>query len=169
MKVFKEIQKTPKALYLLITVSLITPLAILLSFYNKATTEAEKSELLIAIVIIICTETLAFWFLSTMKQQVEINKYGISFKYPPFKRTAVHIPMNTIEAFSVESYNFPNYGYKYGAWNLLKTTPSITIMGLKKVIKITYANGKTLLIGTQKPEDAIKTLRYYKTNKDEVF
>lgn len=169
MKVFKEIQKTPRALYLLITVSLITPLAILWSFYSKATTEAEKNELLIAMVIIICTESLAFWFLSTMKQHVEINKYGISFKYPPFKRKEVLIPMNTIEAFSVESYNFPNYGYKYGGWNVLNTTPSITIMGLKKVIRITHSNGKTLLIGTQKPEDAIKTLKYYKTNEDEIF
>jgi hypothetical protein len=169
MKVFSEIQKMPKAFYILIIVGLIAPAAIILSYYTKAVSESEKNELLLAIILILLTETLAFWLLSSMKQHVEINKRGIYFKYPPFKRKTTFIAMESIQNYKVQEYNFPSYGYKIGMWNLFRVTPSITMMGLKKVIRIEYENGNTLLIGTRRPDDAIGTLEYYKKNKDEVF
>ncbi|WP_340199288.1 hypothetical protein [Ascidiimonas sp. W6] len=169
MKVFTEIQKIPKWMYVLMIVGLISPLVIILSSYTKSNSESEKSELILVSILIICTEALAFWLISSMKQYVQINRNGIHFKYPPFKRKEVVIAMKNVESFAIQDYHIPSYGYKLGAWNILNSTPSITMIGLKKVIRVNYNNGKTILIGTQRPEEAVEIIKHYKLLENENY
>lgn len=167
MKKFIEIQKMPGAFYVLMLVGLIAPVALLLNAYLKATEET-KNELVVTIIIITCAECTAFWLISSIRQFTEINKFGIYYSYPPFKKKKNFIPMKEIESFSLEDYNFSNYGYKVGKWNIFRSTPSITMMGLSKVLRIRYENEKVLLIGTKRPEEALEILKYYKSYANEL-
>lgn len=168
MKVFSEIQRMPKWIYLLLGLGLIVPVVLLLNTYFKSHSESEQDEMLIALVVVICTEAFAFWLISAMKQCVRIDQKGIHYKYPPFKVKEVLIAMDSITSYQAEDYDIPNYGYKVAKWNILNFTPSITVMGLEKVIRIKYHNGKTILIGTKRPKQFLKIINYYKSPKHEI-
>ena len=77
--------------------------------------------------------------------------------------------MNHIDSYKIQDYNVPNYGYKVGKWNILNHTPSITTMGLEKVIRINYHEGKTILIGTKRPEEIMRILHNFKSKNDDIF
>lgn len=92
----------------------------------------------------------------------------MSFRYPPFKNKYTTIPFEAIIDFDQDSYPYFNYGYHVGGWNIMKKTPSVTMAGLDKVIKIKFNENNHILIGTRKPKDFLAALKLHKEKNDEV-
>ncbi|NER12278.1 hypothetical protein GWK08_02380 [Leptobacterium flavescens] len=168
MKYFSEIQRFPRWIFFLIASSLSTVLIILGSVYARSTSPPEKKEILIAFVVIILFESLAILFITRIKQEVRIDRTGIHYRYPPFKNKEVQIPISKIKNYDCITYSRPQYGYKAGRWAFFVKTPSITTIGISKVIKLTFIDGSTFLIGTKKPSEFIQTLDSLKNRNEET-
>lgn len=159
MRVFTEIQKFPKWMYIIIIPSFLVVMALVVHAYIKAPSGAEKEELLFVLLIVIFVEAIAVFFITSVKQMVKIDSTGIYYTYPPFKTKQVHIPITKIKAYDLVTYTFPYYGYRIGMWNVLRRTPSITMIGINKAVRITFQDHKTLLIGTKTPDAFLNTLQ----------
>ena len=160
MRVYTEIQRLPKWLFIVIAPSFLIVITLMVYAYSNATSVAEKEELLFVLLAIILVETIAVVFVSSIRQVVRIDETGISYTYPPFKRKEVHIPITKIKHYDLVTYPYMHYGYHVGFWNVLRKEPSISTIGVRKAIRLTFKNDKTLLIGTRKPEAFLKTLHH---------
>lgn len=169
MKYFTEIQRNPPWIYVLVGSSLFTILVIIGSQFFKTDAPAEKEELLIALVIVLVAEAISVLFLITIKQEVTIDKNGIYYRYPPFKNKEVYIPISKIKNYDSISYQSMQYGYKVGFFATFVKTPSITAIGISKVIKLNFTDNTSFLIGTKKPEEFISTLNTIKSKYDETI
>ena len=166
MRVFTEIQRLPRWIYIIMIPSFIVILSLVIYNYVNAASEAKKNELLMVLLVIILAEALGILFVTSMKQVTRIDKTGIYYKYPPFKIKEAHIPTINIEHYDLVTYSTPYYGYRIGFWNVLGRPPSITVIGIRKAVRLGFKDGKTLLIGTRTPGDLLKTLDYI-TQKQE--
>lgn len=164
MRYFSEIQRLPSWMYVLIASSLFSVIAILGGLYLKATSVAEKRELLIGLSIVLLTEAMTLLLLRSIKQEVIIDRKGIYYRYPPFKNKKVFIESSKIRNYDCINYTAMQYGYKVGRFALFVKTPTISMAGIKKAIKLGFNDGTELIIGTQKPEEFISILNTI-TNK----
>ncbi|MCB0375890.1 MAG: hypothetical protein KDD04_08230 [Sinomicrobium sp.] len=160
MRVFTGIQRVPRWLYIMIAPSFLITIIVLINAYVNADADAEKDGLLMAFVIVILAEGLGLFFVISMKQVTRIDPSGIYYSYPPFKLKEVHIPKLTIEHYDLVTYTTLYYGYRVGFRNALRKRPSITMIGISKAVRFTFKDGKTLLIGTRKPDELMRTLNY---------
>lgn len=170
MRVFTEIQRLPKWIYIIIIPSFLLALFMIIHEYINASSAHEKEEVLFALLAVSFTEAFAVLLIVSIKQVVRIDKTGIYYKYPPFKTKEVHIPITKIKAYDLVNYTFPYYGYRVGGWNVLRRTPpAITMIGISKAVRITFRDDKALLIGTKTPDKLINTLHYIiqKNKQDE--
>ncbi|MBL86550.1 MAG: hypothetical protein CMO82_07820 [Winogradskyella sp.] len=88
------------------------------------------------------------------------------YKFFPFQLKFKLLPWNEIKTANVRTYDaiteFGGWGLKGGAlWNKSKGR-AINVSG-DIGIQLQLKNGKKLLIGTQKKEEAIRVLEAYKT------
>ena len=160
MRVFTEIQKLPKWLFIVIVPSFLVAVSLVINAYVNASTAAEEKELLFALIAVVVAESIAVFFIATVKQVVRVDNTGVYYKYPPFKRKEVHIPITKIKHYDLVTYPHIYYGYHVGFWNFLRKEPSISTLGVSKAIRLTFNDHKTLLIGTGKPDELLKTLNY---------
>src|SRR5690554_6746134 len=88
--------------------------------------------------------------------KTEINRETLSFRFVPFvKRT---IPWKDIE-----SYKVINYGF-VGGYGIRLTMKYGTVYNIKgnKGLFVKLKNGKTFIVGTQKPEELEKVIQELK-------
>lgn len=167
MRVFTEIQRIPVWIYMIVVPSFVLTASLTLySYLYAGMSPTGKKQMLAALIIIISLESLALFFISIKKQVIRIDASGLYYTYPPFKTTEVHIPVFRIKGYEPVNYPFFYYGYRIGFWNVLKREPSMTTIGNTKAVRIMLKDGKSLLIGTKKPGDFIRTLDYI-TQKQE--
>lgn len=161
MKIFKEEQRfTQLWVILLILVSCLVPLGIILGTYIKNPNSYSVGELIFIIGIILLASGIIFLFKLTTK----IDELGIHYKFFPFHLKLKTIKWNDISNAYVRTYDaiteYGGWGLKGGAlWNKSKGT-AINVSG-DIGIQLELKNGKKLLIGTQKKEQAKSTLENY--------
>ncbi|MDG1660955.1 MAG: hypothetical protein P8H40_06215 [Winogradskyella sp.] len=159
MRIFKEEQRfTQTWLIVIIVISLIVPLAIILKEIDKLST----SEIIISIGTIILASGLIFLF----KLTTRIDEKGIHYKFFPFHLKFKTVVWNDIENAYIRTYDAIS---EYGGWGIRGGTlwykakgKAINISG-NIGIQLKLKDGKKLLIGTNKKEQAQDVLSTYKT------
>ena len=159
MRIFKEEQRfTQTWLIVIIVISLIVPLAIILKEIDKLST----SEIIISIGTIILASGLIFLF----KLTTRIDEKGIHYKFFPFHLKFKTVFWNDIENAYIRTYDAIS---EYGGWGIRGGTlwykakgKAINISG-NIGIQLELKDGKKLLIGTNKKEQAQDVLSTYKT------
>jgi len=159
MRIFKEEQRfTQTWLIVIIVISLIVPLAIILKEIDKLS----ASEIIISIGTIILASGLIFLF----KLSTRIDEKGIHYKFFPFHLKFKTVVWNDIENAYIRTYDAIS---EYGGWGIRGGTlwykakgKAINISG-NIGIQLELKDGKKLLIGTNKKEQAQDVLSTYKT------
>lgn len=159
MRIFKEEQRfTQTWLIIIIVISLIVPLAIILKEIDKLST----SEIIISIGTIILASGLIFLF----KLTTRIDEKGIHYKFFPFHLKFKTVVWNDIENAYMRTYDaiseYGGWGIRGGALWYKAKSKAINISG-NIGIQLELKDGKKLLIGTNKKEQAQDVLSTYKT------
>lgn len=159
MRIFKEEQRfTQTWLIIIIVISLIVPLAIILKEIDKLST----SEIIISIGTIILASGLIFLF----KLTTRIDEKGIHYKFFPFHLKFKTVVWNDIENAYIRTYDaiseYGGWGIRGGALWYKAKSKAINISG-NIGIQLELKDGKKLLIGTNKKEQAQDVLSTYKT------
>ena len=178
MKVFKEEQRfTQTWLVTLLGISLIVPIVILASEYFKEDTKISINEFVFSSLGIVICGVFIFFF----KLKTRIDEIGIHYQFVPFhfsfKKITNEVPIKyegrsydqgkkitwkEITKAYVKSYNpisdFGGWGLK-GGWSNSKGK-AINVSG-DIGIQLELKNGKKILIGTQKKEEATQVLLTY--------
>lgn len=163
MRIFKEEQRFNQTwIIVLVAISTIVPVAILLHTYIDNPKNLSHIELISVISIILIASSIIFFF----KLSTRIDEKGIHYKFFPFQFKLKLIEWQDINKVYVRNYDaiteFGGWGLKGGAlWNKSKGR-AINVSG-DIGIQIELRNGKKLLLGTQKPEDAKRIIEAYKT------
>ena len=162
MRIFKEQQRFNQLwLIILIIVSLLMPLGIILGTYIKAPESFSKLELIGIVAIILITPCIIFMF----KLNTRIDEKGIHYKFFPFHLNYKFIKWNDLNNAYVRTYDALT---EYGGWGLKggllwKKSKGIAINVSGNIgIQLELKNGKKLLIGTQKLQEAKQVLDTYK-------
>jgi len=163
MRIFKEEQRFNQTwIIVLIIVSTIVPLFVITKEYLDNPDSFTTSEFIGILALII----VASCFIFVLKLYTRIDENGIRYKFFPFQLKFKLLPWNEIKTANVRTYDaiteFGGWGLKGGAlWNKSKGR-AINVSG-DIGIQLQLKNGKKLLIGTQKKEEAIRVLEAYKT------
>ena len=166
MRVFNEEQKITKgSMHMLLTIGAIIPTFIIIKEWINATDKSISANLssFIAILIII----LVHIFIYSAKLKTRIDEFGIHYQFFPFHFSYKKIAWTAIENRYIRSYSPIS---EYCGWGLRYTFSkkkgnALNVSG-NIGIQIELKNGKKLLIGTNKKEEAKRVLATYK-NKNE--
>ncbi|MGJ8743066.1 hypothetical protein [Polaribacter sp.] len=164
MKVFKEEQRfTQTWLIILLVISLVIPVSIIVKEYLEENSKMSTNKLILTLTLILAS----ILFIFIIKLTTRIDEKGIHYQFFPFHFSLKLIPWNEISSAKVRSYDpigeYGGWGLKGGAfWNKSKGE-AINISG-DIGIQLKLTNGKKLLIGTLKKEEAKRVLQVYKEN-----
>lgn len=161
MKVFKEEQRfTQLWLIVLMAVSLVVPLAIITQEYLKETTSLTTNQFVLTVIGLLASGGFIFSF----KLTTRIDETGIYYQFFPFHLKLKQISWSEITKAYVRIYDpigdYGGWGLK-GGWSKARGK-AINVSG-DIGIQLELANGKKLLIGTQKKMEAERVLETYKT------
>jgi len=162
MRIFKEEQRfTQLWLIILMVVSMLIPLGIILGSYIKNPKSFSALELISIIGLIVFASGIIFLF----KLSSRIDESGVHYKFFPFHRKFRHIKWQDLNASYIRTYDaiseYGGWGIKGGSlWNKSKGI-AINVSG-DIGIQLELKNGKKILIGTQKEEEAKAVLHTYK-------
>lgn len=163
MRIFKEEQRFNQIwLIVLILVSILVPIGVIIKEYTKDPSSFSTAEFISIIGVMIVASGIIFVF----KLSTRIDEEGIHYKFFPFHWSFKVITWNEIENIYVRNYNaireYGGWGLKSGVvWNNSKGK-AINVSG-DIGIQLELKNGKKLLIGTQKQNEAESVLATYKT------
>lgn len=166
MKVFKEEQRfTQLWLLVLISISLIVPIAIMVQEYLKEDTTMTTNQFVLFLSIILVSGLFIFAF----KLSTRIDEKGIHYQFFPFHFKLRIISWNEISKAYVRTYDpigdYGGWGLK-GGWSKSKGK-AINVSG-DIGIQLELKNGKKLLVGTKKESDAKNVLATYKSKLNEL-
>jgi hypothetical protein len=161
MKVFKEEQRfTQTWLIVLLTVSIMIPIAIIAQEYLKENTKMTTNEFVLSLAGILVTVLFIFSF----KLTTRIDEKGIHYQFFPIHFSLKTITWSELKVAKVRTY-YPIS--EYGGWGLRggfflnkSKGKAINVSG-DIGIQLKYKNGKKLLIGTQKQAEAKSVLETY--------
>jgi hypothetical protein len=161
MRIFKEEQRfTQTWLIVLLSISIITPIAIMANEYSQEDSTMTLNELLFTSVLMLAVMLPIFFF----KLKTRIDDAGIHFQFLPFHFSARTITWSELAIAKTRKYDAIN---EFGGWGLkgglLWKQSSGTAYNVSgdEGIQLQYKNGKKILIGTQKMNDAKAVLKNY--------
>lgn len=127
--------------------------------YTKASSELRQDDLLITLGIIAFVITLVVLFILSIKLETRIDERGIHYRFVPFIWNWQLIAVSQILSAEVIKYNpilhYGGWGYRI---SIIGKGRAINIRGNRGIFVI-RKNGKKMMIGTQKPEEAGRTLQ----------
>ncbi|WP_428742138.1 hypothetical protein [Tenacibaculum sp.] len=161
MKIFKEEQRfTQLWLLIILAVSLIVPITLIVKEYTQENSTMSSTEFMLVLLGL----TLSFAFIFIFKLSTRIDEYGIHYQFFPFHLSMKKIAWHEINNAYIRTYNPIG---EYGGWGLKRSFfrnkekgTAINISG-DVGIQLELKNGKKILIGTRKKEDAIRVLENY--------
>ncbi|WP_171032521.1 hypothetical protein [Winogradskyella algicola] len=162
MRIFKEEQRFNQTwIIVLLVLSAIIPSVIITNRYLENSESLSTAEFIGTLSIVVIATGLIFFF----KLSTRIDEKGIYYKFFPFQFKPKLIEWQEINKAYVRNYDaiteYGGWGLKGGAlWNKSKGR-AINVSG-DIGIQLQLKNGKKLLIGTQKKEEAIRVLEAYK-------
>lgn len=172
MKVFREEQGfTQLWLHALLAISFIVPLVLIT---NEVIDKGWKNtDARTGFIVVVLSVVLTYGFILSLKLRTRIDDMGIEYRFVPFHFSNKHIGWNELKQAYVRKYDpiseYGGWGMKGGKlWNKSKGVSYTTRgdMGIQLVLK----NGKKILLGTQKIEQAKQVLQTYNhkftTNED---
>jgi len=92
-----------------------------------------------------------FWMFMVSELQLEIRDKAIYYRFPVFSSTMKRIGMESLESWEVRRYGFFEYG-GYGVKHTLKRKTAFIVRG-NMGLELKLKDGKTVMIGTQRPEE----------------
>ena len=96
-------------------------------------------------------------FLLSITLKTEITDEGVSIQFFPFINKPQSIPWNSLSDYKLIQYNALK---EYGGWGLrFKSSGKAYNIAGNHGLLLEFPNGKTLLIGTQKPEELLVALK----------
>lgn len=161
MKIFKEEQRfTQWWLLVILAVSLIVPVILIVKEYMQENSTMSSTELTLTLLGILAS----FAFIFIFKLTTRIDEYGIHYQFFPFHLSLRKIAWSEIEKAYVRNYDpigeYGGWGLKGGLlWNKKRGT-ALNISG-DIGIQLELKNGKKLLIGTKKEQEAKRVLETY--------
>ena len=161
MKVFKEEQRfTQTWLIVLLAVSVIVPIVVITKTYLEENSKITTNEFVLTLLGIAVSIAFIFFF----KLRTNIDEKGIQYQFSPFHLKMKLIKWEEIKKAQVRTYDpiseYGGWGLKGGSfWNKEKGK-CVNISG-DIGIQVEFKNGKQLLIGTQKKEEATNVLMTY--------
>ena len=166
MKIFKEEQRfTQLWLIVLMAVSITVPIAIMTQEYLKENTKMTTNQFVFTLFGIL----ISALFIFTFKLTTRIDEKGIHYQFFPFHFKLKLISWSQISKAYVRTYDpigeYGGWGLK-GGWSKSKGK-AINISG-DIGIQLELKNGKKLLIGTQKKENATNVITNYKSKIEEL-
>jgi hypothetical protein len=168
MKIFKEEQRfTQLWLMVLLSVSLLMPAGLIIQEYSKRNTKMTSNQFVFGLLAILASVLLIFIF----KLTTRIDEKGIHYKFFPFHLKLKVINWNDISKAYVRTYDpigeYGGWGLKGGLfWNKSKGK-CINVSG-DIGIQLELKNGKKLLVGTKKENEAKSVLETYKSKINEL-
>ena len=162
MRVFKEEQRLDQWWMQLVKLMLIAFLGYLVySWYilNEGVDELGNYDYLIQVMVIAAVVLNLLLFYS-IKLRTEIDEIGIHYQFIPFQRAAKIIRWAEIQDCYTREYKAI---LEYGGWGYRTSFGKGKAYNIKgnKGIQIVLLNGKKILIGTQKTEDAAQVIGRY--------
>lgn len=163
MRIFKEEQRfTQSWLIILIIISTIIPIIVIVSDYVKDPESYSLEEFISILALLLFASGFIFLF----KLKTRIDEKGIHYQFFPFHWKLKLLKWQDINKAHVRTYDalseYGGWGLKGGAlWNKSKGT-AINVSG-DIGIQLELKNGKKLLIGTKKKNEAESVLATYKT------
>lgn len=162
MKVFKEVQRFDQWwLRILLIAALAVAASPLVFEYDAIIQSRSEITSVVTSMLLIVALFLTFWFL--FKLETRIDEQGISYRYLPFHRKARLRTWDKIRSVTVRKYNpileYGGWGYRIG----LRKKRALNVKG-NMGIQIVYKNGRQLLLGTQRPNEAEAVLKTYVNN-----
>lgn len=168
MRIFKEEQRFRQLwLFILMGATALVPIGIIFGTYVKNPDSYSTIELLAILSIIVLSTGLIFLF----KLDTRIDETGIYYKFFPFHWSLKKINWDTISKVYVRTYDplgdYGGWGLKGGSlWNKSKGK-AISVSG-DIGIQLELSNGKKLLIGTLKENEAKQVLETYKHKLNQI-
>ena len=163
MKVFVEEQRFKRWILLAVLVIPILGGIIPIVFVkNSIATIDEESfwGLTITFIVII----LVFLLILSIRLHTKISEQGIYYQYFPIHFSQKFIPWKELKGCTVIKYNsftkFGGYGFRR---SLFKNNGIAMNVGGKFGVQLILKNGKRILIGTQKEQEAIAVLETYQS------
>ena len=168
MKIFKESQRFNQ--WWLILIGLITVTIMGYSYAKEFRDSGNilNDELLTSVVFSGGNIVLVFLLIIFIRLQTKIDEQGISYQFIPFHIKPRLIPWADLSACYVRKYSpiseFGGWGIRglqrKGFWDFRKKGMAFNIKG-DMGIQLIFKDGGKLLIGTQIPEKAEKTIQNY--------
>ena len=163
MRIFKEEQRFNEVwLIVLLIVTAIVPISVYVKEYLEDPSKTSVLELFGLILAVLLATGLIFFF----KLTTRIDEEGIHYKFFPFHWSFQLLKWAEIKEAYLRTYDplseYGGWGLKGGIlWNKSKGK-AVNVSG-DIGIQLILKNGKKLLIGTQKKEDATSVLATYKS------
>jgi len=161
MKVFVEEQRFRQLwIIVIIAISTIVLIGLILSDFSDGKTDFNSP----AIITIICITILPAILIFTFKLHTKIDEIGIHYQFYPIHFSLKTISWSELKVANVRNYDpigeYGGWGYRSGfLWNKSKGK-AINISG-DVGIQLEFKNGKKLLIGTQKEDEAKQIIINY--------
>jgi hypothetical protein len=161
MKIFKEEQRFSQTwLIAILAIGIAVPIIVVTKEYAEINTTMSTREFVLTIVGIVISAAFVFFF----QLKTRIDEKGIYYQFLPFHLKMKYINWEEIETANIRTYNpigeYGGWGIKGGAlWNKAKGK-CVNISG-DIGIQLVLKNGKKLLIGTQRKEEASNVLKNY--------
>ena len=161
MKVFKETQRFTQ-IWLIVLLLIFTIIPVIISIKKYTINEISFTNLISTILILV----LSIGFVFLIKLTTRIDEVGIHYQFFPIHFSLKTIRWNEVEKAFVRTYSpiseFGGWGLKGGSlWNK-SNGKAINVSG-DIGIQLVLKNGKKLLIGTQKENEAKRVLETYKS------
>lgn len=159
MRIFEEEQRFRQSwLIILLAVSIMIPIMLILKEYSGKNTNMSTLEFTLTLLVMFGVTIPIFFF--TLRTRVD--EKGIHYKFFPFHAKFRTVLWSEIKSASVRKYNPIS---EYGGWGLKggfsrKKGKAVNVSG-DIGIQLELTNGKRLLIGTQKENDAKSVLENY--------
>lgn len=165
MKVFTEQQRFNQwwlyVIFALFLIGILLPLKI--NFEEVKAEGTDRILFLISFLIIF----LAAIFIFLMRLNTKIDEKGVGYQFYPFHRNYKILYWKDINAIYVRKYlairEYGGWGFKSGIFNIRGRGVAYSVKG-DKGIQIVLNNGKKILIGTQKENEAKRVINTYKSN-----
>jgi hypothetical protein len=161
MKIFKEEQRfTQTWLKVLLAISIVVPVITVVTKYLEENSQMTTNEFVLTLLGISISIAFIFFF----KLKTRIDEIGIHYQFSPF-----HLKMKIIQWKDIKKVQVRNYDPigEYGGWGIKggyfwnkEKGKCVNISG-DIGIQVEFKNGKQLLIGTQKKEEAMQVLKNY--------
>jgi hypothetical protein len=152
MKAFKEVQRFNQWwLWIILCIPVLVLIMEMVEVFRSTETNTTQRLVMLGVVLVFSLLTFLWMRLLKLETTIEGDVIKAHFKGLPFAKR--NIQRNEIEKMEVVTYE-PLF--EYGGWgvrySLRKRGWCYNVSGDKGLL-ITYKNGKTFLIGTQKPDE----------------